>query len=190
MVAIVQTDSGNASFARRVHDAGRAGANTYAVDHLLETVDFSWHIKGVAFNGGQNKIARGFECAAADGVMAGADDNFVDAPRTGFAGFAKAGLHTGLRLQFQCHVFKHMACPSALCQSLQKAATFTHAAAVLYETWQHGRQTFVEAWQGVGGGVFQVADVDQRLHDRTVSPNIGAAQMGHAQKLDVFGVHA
>lgn len=121
--------------------------------------------------------------------MACADHHFVDASWPCLAGFAKTGLHASLGLQFQCNVFQDVASPSAFFQALQEAATFTHTAAVFNQSGQPVCQTLVEARQGVRREVFQRANVNQRLHDRTVSPDVGTAQMGHAQKLDVFGVH-
>jgi hypothetical protein len=43
---------------------------------------------------------------------------------------------------------------------LQKAASLANAAAVLYESGQHGLESLVKTGQGVGGEVFQVANVD------------------------------
>jgi len=60
---------------------------------------------------------------------------------------------------------------------------------VLHQTGQASGQALIEAGQCVGGEVFQGPDVDQGFQDRTVSPDIGSAQMGHAQKLDVVSVH-
>ena len=112
-VAVVQTNRGNAPFAGCIHDAGRAGPDAQAVDHLLESVDFALDIKSAVFDGRQNQRAGGFKGASADGFMARANDHFVDAAGTGFAGFAKTRLHAGLGLQLQRHVLQHMACPSA-----------------------------------------------------------------------------
>ena len=144
-------------------------------------------VKGLVGDGRQNQIARTEQGLAAHRFVAGADDDFVDTPRTRFAGFAKTGLHAGAGLQLQCHMLQDVARPSAFFQPLQEAAALAHAAAVLDQSGQPGRQALGEAGQGVGGAVFQVADVDQRFNDRTVSPDVGAAQRGHAQKLDLVG---
>ena len=153
-VAIVQADGWNAAVAGGIHDAGCAGPNAQAVHHLFESIDFDINIKSTTFNGRQNQVSCGFEGAATDGFMAGANHDFVNTAWTGFSGFAKAGLHARLGLQFQRHMFQHMSSPSALFQSLQKSTTLTHAAAVLHQTWQPSGQALIETWKGVGGKVF------------------------------------
>ena len=188
-VAIVQADGGDAAVTCCVHDAGRAGTDAQTVDHLLESVDFTLDVEGAVFDGCQDQVTGGLQGAAADGFVARADHHFVDASRSCFAGFAKTGLHTGLGLQLQGNVFQHVARPGALFQALQKSPAFAHAAAVLDHARQPRRQALVKPRQGIGGKVFQVTNVDQCLHDRTVCPDVGTAQMGHAQKLDGFGVH-
>jgi hypothetical protein len=71
---------------------------------------------------------------------------------------------------------------------LQETTPFAHTASVLDQAWQPSGQALIEALQGVGGKVFQSANVNQSLHDRAVSPDVRSAQVGHAQKLDVVGV--
>jgi hypothetical protein len=81
-------------------------------------------------------------------------------------------------------MLKHMASPSAFFQPLQKAATFTHAAAVLDETWQPWPSDVrCKPGRVLEGAVFQVADVDQRFHDRTVSPMLGPRKCGSCAEI-------
>ena len=187
-IAVVEADGWDAAVTGRIDDAGCARPNAQAVHHLFEAVDLGSDIKCAVFDGRQNQVTRCLEGALADGFMAGTDHHFVNAPWPRFAGFAKAGLHAGLVLQLEGDMFQHMTRPSALFQSLQETTPFAHTASVLDQAWQPSGQALIEALQGVGGKVFQSADVNQSLHDRAVSPDVRSAQVGHAQKLDVVGV--
>ena len=178
---------GDAPVGGCIGDAGGAGANAQAVDHLGQLGDVAGHVKGLVGDGRQNQIARTEQGLAAHGFVACADDDLVNTPGTGFAGFAKTGLHASAALQLQRDMLQDVAGPGAFFQPLQEAAALAHAAAVLHQAGQPGRQALGEAGQGVGGAVFQIADVDQRFDDRAISPNVGAAQRGHAQELDVMG---
>ena len=188
-VAIIEANGRNAALAGGIDNAGGAGADAQAVHQVFEAVDFGNHIEGAVFDGGQNQVARGLQGAAANRLVPSSDHDFVHTARAGFAGFAKTGLHARLGLQLQGHVFQHVASPCAFFQALQKAAALTHAAAVFDQPGQPGTQALVEAWQGVGWVVFKGANVDQCFQHGAVSPDVGPAQMGHAQKFKGVWVH-
>ena len=78
----------------------------------------------------------------------------------------------------------------AFLQALQEAAPLADAAVVLDQGRQHRRQALVEARQGVGRVVLQLAQIEPDLQHRAVGPDVGAAQVVDAQQLDVFfGAH-
>jgi len=127
----------------------------------------------------------GFQGGAADHGIARAEGHFVHAMLAGGAGLAEAGLHAGHVLQLQHHVLEDVAGPGAAMQALDEAAALADAAAVLDQAGQPGCQALRETRQFVRGEVFQLADVEPGLDDRTVGPDVRAAQMGHTEKLDV-----
>jgi hypothetical protein len=79
--------------------------------------------------------------------------------------------------------------PSAAYQSGEEPAAMTHAAVVLNQAGQPAIDAVVEAIDFVGGVVFHFAQVDERFDDGAVSPDIGPAQVVHAQDLYVFEGH-
>lgn len=83
----------------------------------------------------------------ADAFLARADDDLVDAVLARHARLAEAGLHAGLGLQLERHVLQDVAGPGTVAQAHQKAAAPAHAAAVLDQARQPGRQAVVEAGQ-------------------------------------------
>jgi len=61
---------------------------------------------------------------------------------------------------------------------------------VLDQAGQPSGQAFVKAGQGVGGVVFQLANVNPGLDDRAVGPDVGPAEVGHPKNFDIFlGCH-
>ena len=188
-VAVVQPHRGDAALAGGVDDAGGAGPQAQAVDHVFQAFDGGGDVVGTVVDGGFDQVARGGQRGLAHRFVAGADGHLVNAARAGFARLAKAGLHPGARLQLQRHVFHDVCRPGAVAQAQQKAATLAHAATVLDQARQPGGQPFVEAGQGVGWPVFQFANVHQRLDHGAVGPDAGAAQVGHAQDVDVVLAH-
>jgi hypothetical protein len=60
---------------------------------------------------------------------------------------------------------------------------------VLDQARQPTVEAVVETFDFVGGMVLHFTQIDQRFNDRAVSPNIGAAQVVHAQDLNVFEGH-
>jgi len=118
---------------------------------------------GAVFDSGHDQVSGSLKCGAADSFIAGANDHFVNAPWACFSGFAETRLHASSVLQLKRHVFHDMTWPSALSEPLQKAAPLANAAAVLYETWKHFLEPGVKTGQGVGGEVFQIANVDPSL---------------------------
>jgi len=80
--------------------------------------------------------------------------------------------------------------PSAAHEAGQKATTVAHAAVVLDQTGQPSVDAVVEAFDFVGGVVFHFAQVNERFNDGAVSPDIGPAQIVHAQDLNVFEGHS
>jgi len=121
--------------------------------------------------------------------MGGADDDLVDTTWASLAGAAVAIRYTRQRQQFKRNVFQDVARPGAGFQALQKTAAYTRAAAVLDQARQPGREPLVESRQGVGGEVFQFANVHQRFDDGDIGPDARSAQVRHAQDLDVFVAH-
>ena len=148
-VAIVQANARDAPIGSGIDDAGRAGANAQAVHHLGQLGDVAGHVKGLVCDGGQNQIARTEQGLAAHGFVACADHHFVNPPGPGFTGFAKTGLHAGSGLQLQRHMLEDVAGPGAFFQTLQKAATLAHAAAVFDQSRQPGHQALGKPGQGV-----------------------------------------
>jgi hypothetical protein len=50
-------------------------------------------------------------------------------------------------------------------------------------------EAVVETFDFVGGVVFHLTQIDQGFDDGAVSPDVGSAQIIHAQNLDVFKSH-
>jgi hypothetical protein len=86
-------------------------------------------------------------------------------------------------------MLQDVAGPSAFLQPLQKAAALAHAAAVLDQAGQPGCQTLGEPGQGVGGTVFQLTYVDQRLKSGAVGPDIWTPQISDLPNDDIALVH-
>ena len=184
-IALVQADAGNAARQRRVHDAGGAGGKAALLAQRLQPGDGGGHVIRRAVDGGHDQIARRFQRQAAHGFVKRADHHFVDRVLARHAGFAEGGVHARLHLQLQRHVLHHVAGPGAFAQALQEAAALAHAALVFHQPRQPGRQALVVAGDGVGGEVFQLADIEHRLDDGAVSPHAGAAHPVHAQNLHI-----
>ena len=73
----------------------------------------------------------------------------------------------------------------ALLQALQKATAHAWAALVLDQTGQQGGQALIKTGDGVGGMLLQLAYVHPSLNDRAVGPDIGSAQMGDPEDIDI-----
>ncbi len=78
-----------------------------------------------------------------------------------------------------------MAEPGALAQALAEATDFADAAMVLGQRRQRGAEAIDETGQAVGGPVLQHAQVEPNLQRRAVSPQVRAAQEGHALQANV-----
>ena len=154
------------------------------VNHVSQLRDGGVKVKGVVVDGGHQQVVGRRKCGASHLLLAGAKGHFVDPAHRGLAGLAKATLHAGQVLQLDNDVFQNVRRPGAIAQALQKTAGLADAAAVGLQAWQQGGQAFVQAGNGVGGLVFQCADVDPSLNDRAIGPDIGATQIGNAQKLN------
>ena len=74
-----------------------------------------------------------------------------------------------------------MTAPGALLQPLQKASALTHAAVVLDQRRQPCGQALIETGDLMGRVVFERAEVQPDFEHRTVSPQVGAAQVVDAQ---------
>ena len=184
-VAVVQADVRDAAFGGGIDDAGGAGAQALAIHQVGQPGDGGGDVVGAVVDGRHDQVAGGFDGQFADRLVAGADDHLVDAVFARHARLAKAGLHAGLGLQLQRHVLQDVAGPGAVAQAHQKAAAPADAAAVLDQAGQPGGEPLVEAGQGVGGVILQLADVDDGLDDGAVGPDVGAAQVRHAADHDV-----
>ena len=159
-IAIVEANGGNVAIGSRVDNASGAGPNAQAIDHLGEIGNDLIDRVRMVFDGGHDQVAGGLEGGAADSFIAGANDHFVNASGACFSGFAETSLHACAVLQLKGHMLHDVTWPSALGESLEKAASLADAAAMLYESGQHGLESLVKTGQGVGGEVFQVANVD------------------------------
>jgi hypothetical protein len=133
------------------------------------------HIKGTILHGGQNQVTGGMKGGSGDILLPGTYDHLVDSTAVGPAGLAKAAGETGQILQLQGNVFQDMAWPGALFYPTQEAASFSIAAAVVFQGGEPRRQTLIESGYGAGVGIFQAMDIDPGLQHRTVSPHVGAA---------------
>ena len=153
-IAIVESDGWDVALGSGIDNAGCAGADAQAIDHLCEVGNDLLDRIGPVFDGRHDQVSGSLKRCAANSFVAGADDHLVDAPRTGFACFAKTSLHACSVLQFQSHVFHDVTRPSAFSQSLKKAASLAYAATMLDQAGQHFLQPLVKAGKGVGGAVF------------------------------------
>ena len=185
-IAIGQAHVRDTPGGRRVHNVRRARAQTQRVHHVGELGDGSGHVKRTVVDRRLEQVAPQVQGAAPYVFLAGAKGDFVDAGLGGLARFAKAGAHAAQVLQLQADVLQNVGGPGAFLQALQKAAAHARAAFVLNQAGQPGRQALVEAIDGVGGEVFERTDVDPGLNDGPISPDVGAAQVGHPQNIDFF----
>ena len=185
-VAVVQAQGRDAALGGRVDDAGRARAQAARVDHVAQRRQGRFQVVGFIVDGGHQQFTRGGQGGAAHVLFARAEGHLVDAALAGRARLAEARAHAGQVLQLQHHVLEDVGRPRAFAQALEKAAPFAHAAAVFDHARQPRDETLVQAGQGVRWVIFQFADVDPGFNHRAVSPDVGAAQVGDADKFDVL----
>ena len=121
--------------------------------------------------------------------MPGADDDFIDPAHGRFARAAEPARHARQTLHLEGHVLEDVARPGALAQPLQEPAALADAAAMLDQGGQPDAQALGETGDGVGGAVLEVADIDQRLDDGPIGPDIRPAQMHHIDEINIFPVH-
>jgi hypothetical protein len=159
-IAVVETNGGNIAIGCSVDNASGAGPYAKAIDHLGEIGNDLIDWVGAVFDGCHDQVASGLKGSAADRFIAGANDHFVNASRACFSGFAETRLHAGSVLQLKGYVLHDVTWPSALGEPLQKATSLANAATVLYEPGKHFLESLVKTGQGVGGEVFQIANVD------------------------------
>ena len=185
-IAIGQAHVRDTPGGRRVHNVRRARAQAQRVDHVGQFGDGCGHVERAVVDGRLQQVAPQVQGAAPYVFLAGAKSDFVDAGFGGLARFAKAGAHAAQVLQLQADVLQDVGGPGALLQALQKAAAHARAAFVLNQAGQPSRQAFVQTVDGIGGEVFKRTNVDPGLNHRPISPDIGAAQVGHPQNIDFF----
>ncbi len=188
-VAAGQADVRDAALAGGINDVGRARPQADLVAQFTQLGHGACHVVRPVLDGGYDQIAAGLQGGTSHVFLPGAERQFVDAVRRGHAGLAETGLHAGQVLQLQHHVLENVRGPGAFAQAQQETAWFPHAAAVFRQAGQHGGQTLVESGNGVGRVVFQLADIDPSFDHRTVGPDVGTAQMGNPQELNVFRCH-
>jgi hypothetical protein len=159
-IAIVEANGRNIAIGGGVDNASGAGPYAKAIDHLGKIGNDFFDWVGPVFDGRHDQVACGLKGSATDCFIAGANDNFVNASRACFSGFAETRLHAGSVLQLKGYVLHDVTWPSALGEPLQKATSLANAATVLYEPGKHFLESLVKTGQGVGGEVFQIANVD------------------------------
>jgi hypothetical protein len=71
----------------------------------------------------------------------------------------------------------------AFAHALQKTAAHPGTAMVLDQAGQQSGEALVEAGQGIGGMVFQIANVHPGFDDGSVGPDVGAAQVRHPENV-------
>ena len=184
-VAIVQANVGNAPVGRCSDDARGAGAEVLVVHLGAHARHGGLHVEGLVIDGGHDERVALGQRHTRHALVAGTEHHAVHPAHRGAAGLAKTGGHARQVQQFNDDVLQHMAAPGAFLQALQETAAFTHAAVVLDQGGQPGREPVVEARQCVGGVVFQHPEVQPDFQHGAVGPDIGAAQVVDAKQLDV-----
>ena len=185
-VARSQTQVGNVARGGGVHDVRRAGAQAQRIHHVLQLGDRRRDVESCVIDGSQHQFPPQLQRAPPHVRLAGAKSYLVHTTLGGFARFAETGAHAAQVLQFQADVFQNVRRPGALVQALQKPTPHARAAFVLHQAGQPGAQPVNETREGVGGIVFELANVHPCLDDRAVGPHIGATQVGHPHNLDIF----
>ncbi len=184
-VAVVEADVGNAAVGAGRHDAGGAGAQVAVIDLGAQPRHGSLHVKRVIVDGGHQQAVPLRQRNAGHLLVPRPENHAVHATHRRAAGLAEARGHARQVEQFDDNMFQHMAAPGALLQALQETAALAHAAVVLLQRRQPGCEAVIQPRNGVGGMVFQNAQVQPDLQCRPVSPDVGAAQVVDAQKLDI-----
>jgi hypothetical protein len=188
-VAVIEPDGRNPALGRGIDDVRGAGAQADAVDHVPQAGDGCLDIVSPVLDGRHQQFARRFQRCTADLFLPGAEGDLVDAGFRGFTRLAEASRHARQALQLQHDMFQDVRSPCAFSQPLQETAAFADAAAMLDQGRKPGRQPFIQAGYGIGWKFFKRADIDPGFDDWPVGPDIGAAQMRHAAKYDVFRFH-
>jgi hypothetical protein len=104
-------------------------------------------------------------------------------------GLAETAGHAGQVLQLKRHVLEDVPRPGTIPQPLEEATPLTDAAAMLHQTGEHRSEPLIETGDDVGRAIFQVVDIDPRLKDGTVGPDVRTPQMEHVQEFDRFVGH-
>ena len=169
------------------HDISTRGA--LLDDEIRQLFDRRGDVEGAVFHRRQDEFAGVAECGTGDVLLPGADDDFVDAARSGFARFAEAAGQAGEVLQLEGDVFEDVRRPGAFLQATHEAAALAVAAAVLDQRGEHGLETVDKAGDGVRRAVLKLADVDDGFQNRTIGPDVRAAQIADFEELDVFRIH-
>ena len=179
----------NAAVGGGVHNRRGAGPQQAAVGQFAQRLQALVKVKRGVIDGRHEQITGKRQCSAAHGFFTRPDRHFVDATRSGFARFAKAGLHAHQILQFDGDVLEDMRRPSALLQALHKATGGAHAAAVLVQAGQPSNQAVGKTIQLVGWIVFQITNIHPSFQHRAIRPQTGAAQVGDPLKRDLIVLH-
>ena len=185
-VAVVQTNVRNAAFAGGIDNAAGAGAEVTVVDFGLDGANGGLQIKRLIVDGRHQQLVAIGQSGARHGFFGAAEHHAVHAALRYLARLTKLGGHAGQVEQLDDHMLQHMAHPGAFLQAQQKAAALAYATMVLDQVGQPGAQTFVEAGDLVGRVIFQFPQIQPDLQNGAVGPDAGSAQIGSAQKFDIF----
>ena len=177
---------GNLAVRRGVNDVGSARAQAQVVHLFAQGVYHRCQVIWRVVDSGHHQIAASHQRCAPHVLLPGAKGNLVHPALGRAARFSETGAHPCKVLQFQCHVFQDMGCPGAFLDPLKKATTNPWAAMVFNQSGQKCYQSLVKAGNGVGGMVFQFADIDPGLNDGSVGPDVGAAQVSYPENVDIF----
>ena len=115
-------------------------------------------------------------CLQAHGLLAVLVDHVVAAVLAGGARLADARVGACERLEFQSDVLRDVAQPRPLLEPREEAATPAQRAGVLLHRGQQRLDRVGEAEDRVGRELLEHAQVHQHPDDRTVRPDVGAAQ--------------
>ena len=184
-VAIGQPQVGNAAVGGRRNDRCGARPQETGVDLLAHGLHGGGHVEGLLVDHRHQQRMALSQCAAAHPLVTGAKHHAVDAAAGGAARLTEAGGHARQVEQLNDHMLQNVAHPGTLLQPLQESARFTDPALVLLQRRQPLAQPIGESGQLVGGVVLQLAQVQPGFQHRSISPDVGAAQVGDAQELDV-----
>ena len=188
-VALGQTDERSFAFHSGIDNAGRAGAQAAQIGNFFQAIHRGGDVKALVVGCCHDNLARSQKALTSELFMFGAKHHFVDATLADLTGLAKFCPRASQQLQLDGDVLHDVSHPGAAHQAGQEASSVAHAAVMLHEARQPAIETVVETFNFVGGVVFHFTQVNQGLDDGAVGPDVGSAQVIHAQDLNVFEGH-